>query len=117
MGSFDHEKLDVYQAAIKFVGLADGIVKGPRESEPKSRERDREGDRDRKSRGQLRCLQLHEVRRGHRLAGAHPGACALRKIGVLSRRKAQSAGRVREGRRPAPPGRARGEGPALAGLP
>ena len=30
MGSFDHEKLDVYQAAIKFVGLADGIVKGPR---------------------------------------------------------------------------------------
>ena len=28
MSSFDHEKLDVYQAAIKFVGLADGIVKG-----------------------------------------------------------------------------------------
>jgi transcription elongation factor Elf1 len=42
--------------------------------------------------------------------------CALRILGVPRDKDAQSAGRVREGRRPAPLGRARGEGPALAAV-
>ena len=40
--------------------------------------------------------------------------CAVRNLGDDFNEAAQSAGRVREGRRSAPPGRARGEGPTLA---
>ena len=40
--------------------------------------------------------------------------CALRYLGDTCEGNAQSAGRVREGRRSTPLGRARGEGPALA---
>ena len=42
------------------------------------------------------------------------GYCAVRNLNDSPAQSAQSAGRVREGRRPAPLGRARGEGPVLA---
>ena len=78
--------------------------------------------RDPKARAKIR-VRLDRVRLGN-LGDQRPVGegvwefridyCAVRNLGGRSHQTAQSAGRVREGRRPAPFGRARGEGRALA---
>jgi hypothetical protein len=52
-----------------------------------------------------------------RQAGSSQGYCAVHKIGDRSPGTAQSGGESEEGRRPAPLGRARGEGRGLAACP